>query len=167
MTPLCITEREQNTHYTPCASLCTPPLISLPSAHSNTPFISLSLLSHLDASFARHSSALHSEITLLAHMWTQRGVQLSCPLISFPSLTFILCFPLPSSPILLVRESWAGCNVSVLPSMPLAALTVLASANKQEQEGILRCGQTIHSGGAHTCTYPMLLPFCLPRLLSF
>lgn len=96
----------------------------------------------------------------LAYVSTERGsasLQLSRPLISFPSLTFILRFPLPSSPILLVRASWAGCNVSVLPSMPLAVLTALAPANKQEQEGFLRRGQTVHSEGAHP-SHPVHLP---------
>lgn len=100
------------------------------------------------------------DYSALAYASTRRGsasLQLSHPLISFPSLAFILRFPLPSSPILMVRETWAGCNVSVLPSMPLAVLTVLTSANKQEQEGILGCGQTVHSEGAHP-THPMHLP---------
>jgi len=145
-----------------CLSLGMPPLISLPSVHSLSPFISPSLLSHLDASFSLHSSALYSEITLLSHMRAPGGVlplslRLFRPLISFPSLAFILRFPLPSSPILMVRETWAGCNVSVLPSMPLAVLTVLNSANKQEQEGILGGGQTVHLEGAHP-SHPMHLP---------
>ncbi|KAL1257920.1 hypothetical protein QQF64_011164 [Cirrhinus molitorella] len=96
----------------------------------------------------------------LAYASTERGcasLQLSRPLISFPSLTFILRFPLPSSPILPVRKSWAGCNVSVLPSTPLAVLTALAPANKQEQEGFLRRGQTVHSEGAHP-SHPVYLP---------
>ncbi len=162
MTLLCVTEREQNSHYTPCVSLGTPPLISLPSTHSHSPFISLSL-SPLTPRRLLRLAFLRSPLgdySPLAYASTERGsasLQVSCPLISFPSLAFILRFPLPSSPILLVRASWAGCNVSVLPSMPLAVLTTVAPANKQEQEGFLRRGQTVHSEGAHP-PHPVHLP---------
>lgn len=103
LTLLCVTEREQNTHYTPCVSLGKPPLISLPSVHSLTPFIS-----PLTPRCFLRSAFLHSPLgdySALTYASTGRGsasLQISHPLISFPSLTFILRFPLPSSPILLV-----------------------------------------------------------------
>jgi len=172
--PCCVLLKENRTHTTHHVSL------SRHAASHLAPFCPFPLSFHLSLSpltprrfllsaFLRSSLRDYSA---LAYASTGRGsasLQLLRPLISFPSLAFILRFPLPSSPILMVRETWAGCNVSVLPSMPLAVLTVLNSANKQEQEGILGGGQTVHLKGAHP-SHPMHLPHAsslLSASLSF
>lgn len=157
---VCYWKRTEHTLHTMCLSLHATSHLApfCPFPHSF--HLSLSPLTPrrlLRSAFLRSPLG---DYTPLAYASTERGsvsLQLSRPLISFPSLTFILRFPLPSSPILLVRASWAGCNVSVLPSRPLAVLTALAPANKQEQEGFLRRGQTVHSEGAHP-SHPVHLP---------
>lgn len=164
MTPLCVTEREQNTHYTPCVSLCTPPLISLPSAHSHTPFISPSLLSHLDVSFARHSSALHSEITLLSHMRAQRGV-LSLPssnLLSLPHIHPALSTSLLSHSPGASELGWLQC-VSVTQQ----AFGSADSTRSGQQTGTGRIPETRPDcplGGSASVTSRSLTPCFFPSV---
>ncbi len=160
--PCCVLLKENRTHTTHHVSLSarrlsSRSLLPIPTLLSSLSLSPLTPRRLLRPAFLRSPLGDYSP---LAYASTERGsasLQVSCPLISFPSLAFILHFPLPSSPILLVRASWAGCNVSVLPSMPLAVLTTVAPANKQEQEGFLRRGQTVHSEGAHP-SHPVHLP---------
>ncbi len=107
----------------------------------------------------------------LAYASTERGsasLQVSCPLISFPSLAFILRFPLPSSPILLVRASWAAmcqCYPACLWQCWQQSLRP-TNRNRKDSWDAARLSTRRERIRHIPFTCPMPLPFCLPLSLS-
>ncbi len=171
--PCCVLLKENRTHTTHHVSLSarrlsSRSLLPIPTFLSSLSLSPLTPRRLLRPAFLRSPLGDYSP---LAYASTERGsasLQVSCPLISFPSLAFILRFPLPSSPILLVRASWAAMCQCYPACLWQCWQQLLRPTNRNRKDSwdAARLSTRRERIRHIPFTCPMPLPFCLPLPLS-